>query len=564
MSSVPGGDYLRQLPTTTAAGKARAAALKAAMDLAVAPTTLVEYRSRGALAIIGPGAEAIAAAERLQPGLRCTVVATPGSAASSAQHKYSFPVVYEKVVQVSGHLGLFSVIVSAPPPLGGVNLLQKLGSPHGHYDLVLDLSAPPLLDFDIAPLGYYAPHGDAGALERALQELPEMIGEFEKPRFFQYNADICAHGANGITACTRCLDTCPTGAIQSLREEVAVDPYLCQGAGICATVCPTGAMGYRYPSLSGQLARLTALIRTYRKAGGDRPVLLLHDAEGGRARVGSLAGRLPEWVIPYELSEIGTLGMDAWLSALAYGARGVALLPTAETPRRVTEALGKQLHYGGAVLDAMGYGNGPLRLLAGDDEAVLSELTRMPEGIPIDAATYGGVDEKRTMLRLAVEHLHQHAPAPTQVAPLPAGSPFGEILVNRETCTLCMACVAACPAGALADGNELPQLNFVEANCVQCGLCSATCPEYAITLSARYFFDPQARRTPRVLHEETPFCCISCGKPFATRKMMANMTDKLRGHWMFQGDEALRRVQMCADCRVRDLYRGSAKRPEII
>jgi hypothetical protein len=46
--------------------------------------------------------------------------------------------------------------------------------------------------------------------------------------------------------------------------------------------------------------------------------------------------------------------------------------------------------------------------------------------------------------------------------------------------------------------------------------------------------------------------------------MMASMTAKLRGHWMFQDDAALRRVQMCADCRVRDLYRGSAKRPETI
>lgn len=586
------------LTATTANGRARAAALAAAAQLAVKPTTLVEYRSRGAIVIIGPEAQAVAAAKRLHPTLRCTVVATSADAAGTPARQHEFPVLHEKVVQVTGHLGQFAVIVAAPPPLGGINLLQKLGAVHartsaakegvsgaasqqGHYDLVLDLSDPPLVGFEIAPVGYYAPRADAAALERALAELPTMVGEFEKPRFFQYNPDICAHGASGLAACTRCLDACPTGAIVSIREEVAVDPYLCQGAGICATVCPTGAMTYRYPSLADQLTRLATLAKTYRNSGGERPVLLLHDADAGRRRIEVLAARLPEWVVPYELAEIGALGMDAWFAALAYGAQAVALLPAASTPARVTDALREQLRYSGALLEAMGYPAGQVRLLEGDDDAVLAQLSAPPAAPAIAPAAFAGVDEKRTVLRLAIEHLYAHAPmhrdvqvpretgsrerpAPRDVAMLPEGAPFGEIVVNRETCTLCMACVGVCPVGALADGAELPQLNFIEGNCVQCGLCATACPEDAIRLSARYLFDPQARRAPRTLHEETPFCCVVCGKPFATQKMMTRMAEKLQGHWMFQNDAALRRVQMCADCRVRDLYRAESKRPEII
>jgi ferredoxin len=566
------------LPTATASGRARAAALAAACQIAAQPTTLVEYRSRGAVAILGPQPQAMAAAQRLHPGLRCTVVASTQDAGAAPARQHDFPVLHEKVVQVSGHLGQFAVIVSAPPPHGGINLLKKLGSQQAHYDLVLDLSDPPLLAYEIAPLGYVAPRGDARALERALNELPGMVGEFEKPRFFQYDPDICAHGASGLTACTRCLDACPTGAIQSIRDKVAVDPYLCQGAGICATVCPTGAMTYRYPSLTDQLTRLAALAKTYRDAGGDdRPLLLLHDAESGRERVQALAARLPEWVVPYELAELGSLGMDAWLSALAYGAQAVALLPTAGAPSAVMNALGEQLVYSGALLEAMGYRAGQIRLLEGDDDQVLAQLADTPSAVAIPPATFAGVDEKRTVLRLAIEHLYAHAShgdvqgsrepgarARRELAALPAGAPFGEIVVNRETCTLCMSCVSVCPAGALADGNDLPQLNFIEGNCVQCGLCASACPEDAIRLSARYLFDPQARRSARVLHEEPPFCCVVCGKPFATKKMMDRMTEKLKGHWMFQGPEALRRVQMCADCRVRDVYRVQAKRPETV
>jgi ferredoxin len=230
----------------------------------------------------------------------------------------------------------------------------------------------------------------------------------------------------------------------------------------------------------------------------------------------------------------------------------------------VTDALREQIVYTGALLAAMGYLPAQVRMLDADDAAALAALAAPLAAARIAPAAFAGVDEKRTVLRLAIEHLHAHAPAPRALAALPAGAPFGEILVNREACTLCMACVGVCPARALADGAELPQLNFIEGNCVQCGLCATACPEHAITLAPRYLFDAQARRAPRTLHEETPFCCVVCGKPFATQKMMTRMTEKLAGHWMFQGAEALRRVQMCADCRVRDLYRAESKRPQTI
>ena len=137
---------------------------------------------------------------------------------------------------------------------------------------------------------------------------------------------------------------------------------------------------------------------------------------------------------------------------------------------------------------------------------------------------------------------------------MPAGAPFGQILVNKDSCTLCMACVAVCPAEALSDGNELPRLNFHESSCVQCGLCSKACPERAIQLDARFVFRSDWAQAKRTLNEEEPFCCTACGKPFATPSAIKRIQTMLGGHHMFQSEEQKRRLLMCEDCRVRDMF----------
>ena len=120
---------------------------------------------------------------------------------------------------------------------------------------------------------------------------------------------------------------------------------------------------------------------------------------------------------------------------------------------------------------------------------------------------------------------------------------------------MCLACVGACPDGAILDNAETPQLRFIEAKCVQCGLCATTCPEHAIALTPRLSLAPEAKQ-PRVLNEAVVFKCIACGKPLGTEKMVENMLAKLAGHSMFAAPGALDRLKMCADCRVIDLMKN--------
>src|SRR5690606_22497051 len=174
-------------------------------------------------------------------------------------------------------------------------------------------------------------------------------------------------------------------------------------------------------------------------------------------------------------------------------------------------------------------------------------------------AAFDTYNEKRGTLRLALDHLYDQAPENPRSVALPAGAPFGQIHVNKQACTLCMSCSQVCPTRAITDAGDKPQLSFTEDLCVQCGLCAKACPEDAITLEARFTFDWEERRKPQVLNEEEPFCCIRCGKAFATQSVIGRMVEKLSGHHMFQSEDALRRLKMCGDCRVVDMFADDLK-----
>jgi ferredoxin len=299
-------------------------------------------------------------------------------------------------------------------------------------------------------------------------------------------------------------------------------------------------------------------VSTYAKAGGRDACLLVH-AEDGSAAIAGLARRgrgLPARVIPLEVHHVASTGLDVWLAALAHGASQVAVLATGAEAPEYRAALEKQMGIADAIAQSLGYQGEHFRVFDGADLKVLdNEVWSWPAALAVrSAATFALTADKRTTAALAIEHLARHAPVPQREIKLPAGSPFGTIEVNRDTCTMCLACVGACPVGALLDAQELPQLRLIETKCVQCGICAATCPESAISLSPRLSLAPEARE-PRVLNEAAVFKCIACGKPLGTEKMIAGMLEKLAGHSMFAAPGSLDRLKMCADCRVIDIMK---------
>jgi len=539
------------LPDTTPNGSARADALDPRHRPDVASTSLVNFLSHGRVLIVGEEAAARDAASRLDDSLVPTLFA-PSEREPATGTVGGLTIVRGGRPRLSGSLGSYTLDLADPqeenPPAAVAMLTQA------RFDLVLDLGESPLLGQEALPPGYYAPRGDREALDRAIAELPEMRGEFEKPKFFNYDPEICAHGERGIRGCTRCLEVCPAWAIRSVGERISVDPKLCQGFGTCASVCPTGAISYAFPSTADLLGYLRTVLSRYRDAGGADPVIVFYDAASASAVAGALADQLPENALPVELEEVGSLGMDAWLTCLVYGACHILILTGPDTPRSIGEVLEREIAVASAILEGMGYPGRVVEVLDSGDAAACATAAVSDQAVTLERpARYTPPPEKRLLLRNAINHLLEQAPVRRKVVALPAGAPFGQVRVDKGACTLCMSCVAVCPTSALREGQGLPQLNFVESSCVQCGMCATACPEDAVSLEPRFLYDAEERSAWRRLHEEQPLCCISCGKPFATRSMLRIMTQKLESHWMFQTSADKRRLEMCDTCRVKDL-----------
>ena len=316
-------------------------------------------------------------------------------------------------------------------------------------------------------------------------------------------------------------------------------------------------------------ARLRTLATTYYQAGGKPAVLLVHDERHGAPLIDLSArhGRgLPANVIPFMVVELGSLGIDFFASALAYGFAEVrVLLGRKDHEKRA--ALATSLGFAEALCDGLGLGSGRVQILEVEDPDRFEEALWGQEiRINSTPASYLPMGDKRSLARLAFRHLNATAPQPKDQIALPPGAVFGTIDVKVDGCTLCLSCVAACPTGALADNPEQPMLSFTEQACVQCGLCRATCPENVITLVPRLDFTAAAE-SARTIKTEEPFHCITCNKPFGTKSSIERIITQLSGkHWMYSDAANLDRLRMCGDCRIvaqtqsaMDPYAGPAR-----
>jgi ferredoxin len=538
-----------------------ATALRAGAAEPMPDIAFVSLDSDGVILIYGRDEAAIEAGTLLADHLDVTVlIARPRNL--RPPRVTDFPVVQGVVKSAKGHLGAFEIVVDGyaqplPSPRGALTFGPTRDGAMSRCDLILDLSGgAPLFSAPDLRDGYLrADPSDPAAVMRAVLKARDLTGTFDKPRYITFTEDLCAHSRSRIVGCHRCLDLCPAGAIMPNGDHVAIDAKICAGCGQCAAACPTGAAGYALPPADALMRKLRTLLTSYREAGGDSPIVLLHDDTHGADLIDALrryGDGLPAHMLPLAVNEATQVGLETVAAAFAYGASAVRFLLRAK-PRHDVTGLRKTIALSQPILAGLGFGGSRVAAIETDDPDALGEELRAiavlaPSPRPASFTPVGG---KRDVMRLALRELQRAAPQPVDVISLPADAPFGAVEINVEGCTLCLACVSACPTGALLADAERPMLRFAEDACVQCGLCKATCPEKVITLKPQLDFRA-ATALARVLKEEAPFECVRCSKPFGVKSTIERVSAKLESkHWMFKGSaRRLDVIKMCEDCRV--------------
>ncbi|MGI9350453.1 MAG: 4Fe-4S binding protein [Rhizobiaceae bacterium] len=524
------------------------------------PARLKTITSDGMCLVYGSGQQALEAAKLLNQRLSATLLLSDDEEFLPPPTA-DVPVYRGDIVKASGSFGAFEIIVDNYSPLRPASRgspefgVVRNGAASG-CSLILDLSGnTPLFTGHTHRDGYaYVDARDPAAVLREVLKLSDLVGEFEKPIYVDYNGETCAHSSSQIVGCTNCLDACPAGAITEAGERVVIDSGICGGCGSCHSTCPTGSISYNYPARSDIISRVQALLSGYRNAGGKNPVLLLHDGDFGTEAISVIArygDGLPHNVIPLGFHSVTTFGHIELLAMVSAGAQQVVLLTNPRVPEEL-ETLGNEIALANGIFSALKLSDQDriVSIIENDPDNIEQMIWALPRQKSLKNKDFQAIGSKREIGRTVFSALHDQSRIKPEKIPLPANAPYGRVEINKEACTLCMACTSACPANAITDTPGEPKLRFTQAACVQCGLCTTTCPENALSLHPEFDFTSSALQ-PKTLHEEEPFECISCGKPFATKSTIERISNQLAGsHSMYASEERSNLIKMCEDCRI--------------
>ncbi|EKO3930052.1 4Fe-4S binding protein [Vibrio fluvialis] len=544
--------FLQQ--ATSPNGSARWFAIENTVELTNLIPPTVSYESGGHTLILGPTSLIERTALQLSQMASVTLLSIDGE---QGTHDKLY---FADTVEISGFLGAFKVIVENH----GLNInLANAAIDHDCFDIVLDMSLNGVMSEEMPVPGYFPVGRGFPKLSDALEEIPELMGTFDKPKYFRLDTDLCAHSSRGVKGCERCVDACPAGALSSEGSEktghrIQINPYLCQGVGTCATSCPTEAIHYALPNPTDTQKFIERLLNNYHQAGGEKPIVLICSSRHEQYNLMALRV-LPENVIPVTVEELPSVGIDTWFAALVNGATQVLFAASRHMPPTILRILNQEVSMAQSFLAHLGIRKETIDILYLESlREAAPALCDEPLGLNLGELE----GKKRDRLYVALDALATARGTEPAVQPLAPTAPYGAIECSTTDCTLCMSCVAVCPTRALHHEGDSPSLKFIEQDCVQCGLCVKACPEKALTAVQQLNWNAAQRQSAVTLHQEEPAKCLRCHKPFAPQSMITMLQNKLRGHSHFSDQASLDRIAMCEDCRVVDVFESMASDPE--
>jgi formate hydrogenlyase subunit 6/NADH:ubiquinone oxidoreductase subunit I len=284
--------------------------------------------------------------------------------------------------------------------------------------------------------------------------------------------------------CSRCLDSCSSGALSLRGREIVLDKTCCTGCMTCVAVCPQDALTSKFDA-EGLLAYLDQ--KTNVQISCDRQRRYHPD----------------EIIVPC----VGVLSKPI-LAAMGLVASGSVIFNLAgciECPnRQSSEFFKKDINeVVGVLSDSM------------QSELIISETNKQAELIEADRRSYL-TNLKNTFSKASKNHpvfeVKSIEPEPMSSRRVPEKtrlvqniirgldvasrkrilSLFGNNLSVNQECTCCPLCKGICPTGAIKieRSEQGKKLKFQMLDCSGCGICVEFCRKDALSLENGFSGDP--------------------------------------------------------------------------
>ncbi len=298
--------------------------------------------------------------------------------------------------------------------------------------------------------------------------------------------------------CARCIQVCPAAALTVAHLTVRVNEEACIQCGLCAASCIVGAV--QLPIFSD--AALAGLLDKIAESTVEGKTLVLTcDSKPVSPRPG---------VVVEEVPSVGVIGRRQVVAAAASVECVAVVCPDGkcvgkDSAKSAIDAVRTSIADGPSA-PSLSFAEGP---------EGLERLSRLrPSRVRRSRGPRSG-----DAWRDYISDLTFLLTADNSVAGLDLSR-----LKIADSCTLCGACVNACPHDAIR--SDSTHLYFSPSMCTGCGGCVNVCPERAITLDGTEGTLSDALAEGE-LHEDRLVLCIGCGEPIGSARLVDKVSSLL-------------------------------------
>jgi ferredoxin len=383
--------------------------------------------------------------------------------------------------------------------------------------------------------------------EKDLNRLFASIYTARVEEVISCNRNICQYSVKLDTGCKICRTACTHGAVSHNRDDgIRINHLLCTECGACLTSCPTGALQY------GRFSD-TSFVEYFRTVTLKRNATVVLAGEQDLHRFWWRTKR-EEFDPAFFLEYPQPMALSSMHLFLLY-CMGAGRIIVSGKDNKESVSIRHQINLVNTVLNTLFGVDDPILLI--EHHLLSAELEKNSVKNPLTTLYHDfSFTNRREKLADILSFLCRQSE--TKAVRLTGGAvaDFGEIICDRDKCTLCSACVGECRIAALTADSSSFSLNHSPALCVQCGTCVDLCPEEALVLQPGLSLHPDFFATTSLARAE-PVKCLECGKIFGTRESLAKIMTILVEKNMWDSDDNL--LNYCETCRVVKLFESHKK-----